>query len=202
MISRGPVFSIVPIDLSVAGTQDFNKTASTVTFLRAIDSSGQQALDALVNVQLGDVISDAIPMGINATASLREPTGVVRFSWAAQPGVIAHFLLSADDNLVVTSPPAKQLVTQSFGVSLSMSNVNVGTVAAKLAPANSARAKLTIRNNSAGNIIYMGKSSAVTAASGFPLAPGEAYTFDGTTAEVWGIASAAGTDVRVIQEGG
>lgn len=202
MISRGPVFSIVPIDLSAAGAQDFNKTASTVTFLRALDVSGQQALDALVNVQLGDVISDAIPMGINATASLREPTGVIRFTWAAQPGITAYFLLSADDNLTVTSPPAKQLVTQSFGSTLSASPLSVGTAAVQLAPANSARAKLSVRNNSTTNTLYLGATNAVTTANGFPLAAGEAYTFDGTTAAVWGIASAASTDVRVMQEGG
>lgn len=200
MISRGPVFSIINIDLSAAGTQDFNKTASTITCIKAVYQSGELALDASVNVQLGDVMSDRIPMGINSTATLREPTGLVRFSWAAQPGVTAYFLLSADDALTVTSPPAKQLVTQAMGGSLTNYAMSVGTAAVKLADAKASRQKLSVRNNSVSSVIYIG-TNGVTVANGFPIGAGEGYTFEGTTAELWAVATSAGTDVRLMVEG-
>lgn len=201
MYTRGAIFQMVNLDLSTAGSRDFNSAASVVIFVRAEDAAGGLALDARVDVQLGDIASQAIPAGVNALFKLRSATQMVRFSWAAQPGVTAYFLVSAGDELMVHAPPARQIVTQAMGTTVAAGQFAVGNVVAvEVAPATASRQKVTIRNASASATVYLG-AAAVTAATGFPLAPGDAYTVEGTTADVWAIADMAGADVRVLTEG-
>lgn len=200
MFARGPIFSLVPIDLSQAGTKDFNEACSVVIFVRAEDAAGALALDAKVGVQLGDIASAAVPAGVNAFFKLARPTSLVRFTWDAQPGVTAYFIVAADDALMVHAPPARQLVTQAMGAALSVNAYSVGVGAIQVAAASATRQKVTVRNNSAAATVYVGPDS-VTSATGFPLGPGEAYTFEGTTADVYALSSAVSTDVRVVVEG-
>ena len=61
---------------------------------------------------------------------------------------------------------------------------------------------VAIKNNHATNILYIGSngdSAALTTGNGFPLGPGESFTVDIMFfEEIWGIASGASTDVRVL----
>ncbi len=89
----------------------------------------------------------------------------------------------------------------SAGSSGVITAVTVGTSAVALpTTAMSARRALSIRNNSSTNILYIGFDSIVTTATGFPVRAGESIPFDFTASlMVWGIASAAGTDVRILE---
>ncbi|OAN44002.1 hypothetical protein A6A04_08965 [Paramagnetospirillum marisnigri] len=199
--AKGPTFQIVPVDLSSAGSKDFNDLAGVISFIRAEDASGAEVLGAKVNVMLGDVVMDSVPMTTNCIIRARQPVPMIRFTWAAQPGVTAYLLVAPNEDLMISAPPSRQLVTQSVSSVLSAVAVTVGTSAVQAAASSSTRQKLTVRNNSTAAKVYLGSSNAVTTASGFPLGPGEGFTFEGTTAAIWAISDTAGTDVRVMAEG-
>lgn len=200
MFARGPVYQLLAIDLSVAGSKPFNDTVGLVQFTRAVDQSGALALDAKLNLTFGDVGTDPIPLSINSIVRVRQTVPIISFDWTAQPGVTAYILIAANDDVVVQSPPARQMVTQAMGSAVSALAVTVGTVATVLAASSTTRQKASVRNNSTTATLYLGDAT-VTTATGFPLGPGEGFTFEGTTAAIYGIASAAGTDARVMVEG-
>jgi hypothetical protein len=77
----------------------------------------------------------------------------------------------------------------------------VTTTAEVISPAGY-RGSVLIRNNHASNVLYLGFDSSVTDANGFPLAAGESVEIYDFIGEIWGYASAAGTDVRVLETGG
>lgn len=201
MFAKGPVFQLLPLDLSSAGTQDFNDKTGVLIFVRAEDASGAEVLGAKVMAMLGDVTEDQLPMTSNTIIRCKTPVGMVRFSWAAQPGVKAYILMAVDDSVMVQSPPSKQLVTQSAASTVTASAASVGTSAAQVAASNGARQKLTVRNNSSSAKVYVGQDNTLTTSNGFPLGPGEGFTFEGTTAAIWAISDTASTDVRIMSEG-
>lgn len=63
------------------------------------------------------------------------------------------------------------------------------------------RISLTIYNHSATVTMFLGPSD-VTAATGFPLAPGELFEDDDTEAAWYGITSSGTGDLRVIEVSG
>ena len=201
MLSRGPVFQVIAIDLSADGTKVINDLVSTVQFVRAEYASGALALLTRVNVQMGDVGADVLPTGINTTINAQTPTPCVTFSWSAQPGVTAYFMLAYGRELMVHSPPASQLVTQSMGANLTAVKTTAGIAATKIDAGGTVQTR-TIRNNSAtgGPIVYLGGDATVLASSGYPLAPGEVITLSGTSSAVWAIATAVGADIRIMTE--
>lgn len=78
----------------------------------------------------------------------------------------------------------------------------VGTSNVLLVPsALEDRAGIVIKNWSSSAIVYFAESSAqLTADQGFPLAPGEPFAMDiAAGQEIWAVASAADTDVRIIE---
>ncbi|BAE51214.1 hypothetical protein [Paramagnetospirillum magneticum] len=199
--ARGPIFQLVPIDLSSAGSKTFHDVAGVVSFVRAEDTGKAEVLGAKVSVMLGDVVMDQVPLTTNSIIRIRKTVSLCKFTWDAQPGVTAYILVAPDEDVMIHSPPSRQLVTQSMASALAASAASIGTSAALVAAANGSRQKLTVKNNSASATIYLGADNAVTTASGFPLGPGEGFTFEGTTGAVYAIASAAGTDVRILAEG-
>lgn len=201
MFAKGPVFQLVPIDLSVAGEKDFNDLTGVLIFVRAEDAGGAEVLGAKVSVMLGDVAADMLPMTSNTVIRCRQPVNMLRFVWTAQPGITAFILCAANDDVMVQAPPSRQLVTSAVSSSLSAVAMSVGVSASQLAPAAGTRQKLTVMNNSSSDTIYLGSTSAVTALTGFPLGGGAGFTFEGTTAAVWAISDVAGTDVRILTEG-
>lgn len=201
MFAKGPVFQLIPIDLSQAGSKDFNDKTGVLIFVRAEDAGGAEVLGAKVMVMLGDVTTDQLPMTSNTIIRCRVPVSMLRFSWAAQPGVTAYILASVNDDVMVQSPPSRQLVTQSVSSSLAAVTVSVGTSASQVAAASNTRQKLTVRNNSTAAKVYLGSDATVSTANGFPIGAGEGFTFEGTTASIWAISDTAATDVRILAEG-
>jgi len=201
-------YQIYRMPLSSAGSDTINVQANYFKLLWAgtIDSAGKpQVMDlaCVVEVSIGTRDDDYLPMSINTLVE-GESTRY-RLRWNAQPGKWAFFLISAIDprgaGIKVDAPPTQQLVTSSMGSALAVSRVSVGTSAAQIAAASTTRQKLTIKNTHATATLYVGAGNTVTTANGFPVGPGEGFTFEGTTAEVWGISDTAATGVAVLAEG-
>ena len=72
------------------------------------------------------------------------------------------------------------------------------TPATQIVGGRSARDTVLIQNVHASNVLYIGPSNAVTTANGFKLLAGESIELSAVGA-VFGIASAAGTDVRYLE---
>lgn len=88
----------------------------------------------------------------------------------------------------------------SQGTTLASSAVTVGTTAVSLAAADTTRRAITIVNTSASATLYVG-ASGITTSTGAPILPSASGTFSSSAGAAWfGIASAAGTDVRVLEE--
>lgn len=77
-------------------------------------------------------------------------------------------------------------------------NATIGATAAVIADGSS-RDHITVKNNHATNILYVGFNSSVTTANGLSVAAGASVTIDGYDGPVYGIASAVSTDVRYIE---
>jgi hypothetical protein len=199
MLGTRFAYQAFPIDLSVAGTKTFNDACSVINFINATDANGNLALDAKLFIQLGDTAVDAIPMSINALIKAKDRIPVVTFSWPAQPGYQAMIFLAPDDQILLHSPPAKQLVTSSSGTQLSTAAVSVGTAAVALSNPTGVIQSRTIQNLGAADI-YIGGAT-VTTASGLTVpANGGTATIDHPSAPVYAISAAAGNDVRVMTE--
>jgi hypothetical protein len=201
-------YQIYRVPLDAAGTDDIRIEANYFKLLWAgtLDANGRPAvkdLAAMVEVSIGTAVDDYIPMGINTLVSGKASR--YRLRWNAQPGKWAFILISLVDPrtaaIQVDAPPTSQIVTQAMGSSVAASAATIGTSASQVVGASGTRQKLTVKNNSASAVVYLGADNAVTSASGFPLGPGEGFTFEGTQAAVWAVASAAGTDMRILAEG-
>lgn len=73
-------------------------------------------------------------------------------------------------------------------------NLATSTTAQQVVQTRSQRISLAIRNHGA-NTIYLGTSSGVTAANGYPLLAGEETEYTDYLGEVWAIGAAA-SDLR------
>jgi hypothetical protein len=85
-------------------------------------------------------------------------------------------------------------------------NVSVGVTAAQVDTAANISGLesfvwITLYNNHATQIVYLGADNTVTTANGFPLQPGETQIIPATDApsfDLWAIADGAATDLRVM----
>jgi hypothetical protein len=93
-----PNYGIYPINLTNAGQMDMTIEASKIVMVSALTTAGAFAPTALVTVQIGKALGDAIPVAPNGKISVEDAFEFVRFSWAAQPNIIATFLISDDRN--------------------------------------------------------------------------------------------------------
>ena len=91
----------------------------------------------------------------------------------------------------------------STGVSHSGSygTVTIGGTAAVIKAANSQRKSILVQNVHASNVLYIGDDSSVATTTGIRLIAGESIEINDYNGPVYGIASAAGTDVRYLEVG-
>ena len=201
-------YQIYRVPLTSAGTDVLKIQANYFKLLWAgtLYANGRpavQSLSAVVECSVGTAEDDYLPLGINSLV-----TGDVtryRLRWNAQPGIWAFFLISQVDprtaSITVDAPPTSQIVTQAMGTTLAASAASVGVAAVQVIAASGTRQKLTIKNSHASAKLYLGADNTVSAANGFPIGPGEGFTFEGTNAAVWAISDTAATDVRILVEG-
>lgn len=194
-------YQLFTIDLTAAGSQTVSLEGDFLHFIDAV-KAGAVDLDAKVSIKLGSAVDDLIPFRLNS--HLEGYFARLTFSWDAQPGTLASFLVSREmgrgDRIRTTTPPTKQLVTTSVGSAVEGAAVSVGTSATLLDAADSTRQSVTLKNAGAVTV-YVGPSG-VTTTNGLPLEPGEALTVDKTTAALYAIVASGSCDVRVFVENG
>jgi len=101
-----------------------------------------------------------------------------------------------EDNAFVIS--GGDPINQKKGDTLGNGSVVVGTTEGEILAEDTTRLSVIIYNNHATNILYVG-TTGVTTANGLPVLPDASLALE-TGAQIKGIASAAGTDVRYIEE--
>lgn len=79
-------------------------------------------------------------------------------------------------------------------------NVTIGTTAALITAQDGGRKSVLVENAHASNVLYVGNDSSVTTSNGFKIAAGASQRFY-EPGPLYGIASAASTDVRYYKEG-
>lgn len=98
------------------------------------------------------------------------------------------------------------IIDRSGGATENLGQIGTPTVssgaptasAASMLAANASRKVALIRN--AGTMtVYLGTSSGVTTANGFPLEPGETFVDDATVSEWFGIVASGTGALRVIE---
>lgn len=196
-----PNYQLFSLNLNAAGNEDIPGLFSYVRVISAVDQNGNQALSALVNLQLARNSGDPIPMRINGAVKVPGGTEFLRLSWAAQPGltvIVFASMQDGGDGVQVEAPPSQQLVSSAVGTTITGSQVAIGTSAVMIQSALSTRQRFTLRNRGSATV-YLG-GPGVTTANGFALDPGETITIDGTTCAIWAISSAANTPVHTLTE--
>lgn len=83
------------------------------------------------------------------------------------------------------------------GATVTQTAVTVGGTAVLLLTGRTLRESVVIKNNHATQILYVGNAS-VTTSDGMPVAAGQSITLE-VVGTLYGIASGAGTDVRVLE---
>lgn len=196
-----PNYSIFEIDMTAAGSQAITLEAEYLHFLTALDSGGVN-LDATISLSLGTAVDDEMPLSINSYVTALANRWNV--SWSAQPGVTAVLMFSRETRerggVKIFSPPAKQLVSSALGNSLSQAAVTVAATETTLAAASATRQSVTIYNDDAAKVLYVG-GAGVTTATGLPIQPGQFAEISKTTAEVVGIVATGTAVARVLVEG-
>ena len=81
----------------------------------------------------------------------------------------------------------------------SYGNATIGAAAAVIVAANASRGEVLVQNVHATNTLYIGTDNAVTVANGLKVGPGGSISLT-VDDDVYGIADAAGTDVRYLDE--
>lgn len=93
-IRNKPDYGIYTFNLTVAGQQDFPIIGSRIAMISAVLSGAN--VGAIVNVQIGKALGDPIPFTVGSSCHVDNKFDYVRFSWAAQNGVTAIFIVSDD----------------------------------------------------------------------------------------------------------
>jgi hypothetical protein len=174
-------YSVTQLDLGTAGYHTFDQIHGVVRFIRAENASGTLAPSAKVNIELGTVIDDVIPMSVGNAIKARD-TRRARLTWAAQSGITAWFFLShgTGEADMDADPPATVLANSVGETLASTADESVATVATELVLAANAARRHAILSNPASNAreFRIGDSSA-GAARGMILEPGQTIQIEG-----------------------
>jgi hypothetical protein len=106
MIRNRPNYGIYPLALTNANTQPLTIEGTRIGMIGAFN--GTTPVAAVVNVQIGKALGDAIPFTTGTEVVCENKFEALQLSWTAQAGVVAYFIISddADGNGVhVTAPP-------------------------------------------------------------------------------------------------
>jgi len=91
------------------------------------------------------------------------------------------------------------MASQNVGSTCVNTAVSVGGTAVVLVDGSSNRESLTVHNAHATQSLSIGGTAAVTLADGLRIVAGGTFTFSDYVGPLWGIASGAATDVRVME---
>lgn len=203
-MARG--YSITPVLLTSANQQRLSQESGFFSFLDAVNASGVQQLDALVEISFGAYPGEWLPFRLNN--NVEGYFGDVNIRWAAQPGWTAKFYQSrgtrADYDLMplkLYTPPVKQLVTAGLASNFLSDLVTVTTSATLIAAARTTRQGLTLTNEGSGTV-FIGPAgvTASGAGRGLRLAPNAVFSTDVNTGALYGICSTGSNVVSYMEE--
>jgi hypothetical protein len=137
-----PNYGIFNLVLTNAGTQEIPVLGTRIVMASALQGatvtfgqggvqqlSGGTPVNALVNVQLGKSLGDAIPLTVGSKISVANKFDSARLSWAAQAGVVVTLMVSddADGNGVdVDAPPTVTVGSVSISAAGNTAAVTAG----------------------------------------------------------------------------
>lgn len=93
------------------------------------------------------------------------------------------------------------MASQSAAGTISYGTVTVGTSATAIRVAKGTRNSIVIQNVHASNDLYIGGDDQVATTTGLKIIAGDSIKLDDFNGPVYGIASAASTDVRYFEVG-
>ncbi len=196
-------YSVIPINLNVAGSRVITGPWSVARFVEAVDAAGNFAAVARLTIK-AERDDDAIPFlpgfGVLATATKR-----FILEWEAQTGLTARVLFSSDPRaLDVDADPPVQLLTGTLIIGAntvlnSTADNAVATASAEVvAAANGSRALAIIQNLHASASVRIGDAS-VSATRGIELGPGDVIEIATTEAIHVRNDSGASVDIAVVE---
>lgn len=165
---------------------------------------------ATIGVSMAGRDTQAVgPLLVSNRESIKTPVQFdqLQLSWTAQPGEWVDVLIltqsPAPENfeylrqgrITVNSIALPVTAKTRSGDTGTYGNVSVATAATLILAANSARGEVSVRNNNASGVLYLGFDSSVTTANGFPLNPGDVYN-NNNGAQIYGVASTGTIDTR------
>lgn len=192
-----PHYGIWPWDLGTAREEKLRVTAGVIVFVDAVNASGEFQPGALIEISLSDRDQDFVPF-YPGSRLLNKTSDQVRMKWAAQPGVTAKLLIGEPEVLDLQIASRATVVVGDLADTITGAGVTVGVAEGLLIAANAGRKRLTIQNLGAAEV-YIGPTG-VTTADGIRIGSGGAYETDKTSAAFYGISTAPGQDVRVLEE--
>jgi len=80
-----------------------------------------------------------------------------------------------------------------------VAQTSLSTTAAQIVASNTSRKGLVIKNIDSAIVVYLGTSSGVTSANGYPLSAGESVTLSASTSAWYGIAASSTPKVAAIE---
>ena len=197
----GLEISIFRIPLDAAGSQLISQQCGYFHLWRFTNTDGSLSLDGEIGCNFGGQSNqERIPFTYNTRLALATPVDRLLVDWTAQPGKTAEILMTRDPRgLDGQNTPARQVVIQGTAAQAVNSSATIGTSAAQIIAANSARARAIIQANPLNTSnLYIGQTG-LTVGNGIILNPGSSYEWRGVNA-VFGIADAAGQNARIIVE--
>lgn len=151
----------------------------------------------VASVQIGRPTMD--PIRLEGGSLVKFPPGVTQL-WITNAAQASHMM-----RLYICPPPWEVKFYLKADVPFvgpaSAFAVAVTNAATLISAAQPDRASIMVANNDPALVLYVGFTSGVTTATGFPIAPGEAAWWAANTSAVYGISPGANIDARVTVEG-
>lgn len=185
-MSRAAQYTVVKLDLTVAGKETVHGPWSICRFLDATDGAGDVATSAKVTVT-AERGAEPAPVRLGQ-AFLARNTSRWIIEWDAQSGVTAEFgFAERPENLDWDADPPAKLLTgavklkgnATFDTAADVSCTNAAVT--EVLAANSARRAAFVQNLDAAASVRIGDSN-VAAGRGLRLGPGDSITVETTEA--------------------
>lgn len=207
-----PNYQINLIDLSSTGENPIGSATGQLTLrnranwfvmVDARQPGGAQWPQAQIFVCPKQTNDDLIPIGING--QIMGECEEYRITWAVVASGYTVTLQTSrngtnENGIRVFAPSFTQVIVAGGGTSLvAGAPISVGAAAVQLVPSSATRQQALIKNTDSNATLFIGPIG-VTAATGYPIFPGEEIDVSGTIAAIYGVTAAATIAVAVLVE--
>ena len=187
---------IYKADNITIGANSITEIAVDVRYFQILENSADD-----IKVSFNNQPEMALESGISVQAPNNQRIRTVRFNNDTAGAITLKYGIGEEaffDNRLILA--AGTPLTTRSGNTVAASKVTIGTSSETLLTANSDRTRATIYNYStnASDVIYISEAGTATN-NDFPIIAGASLTVE-TGAEIAAIGSAAGIDVRILEE--